>query len=215
MPPWMSLAEYNRRQHALYLLSLLERSGGDPKKLRELLERERRRLEEWRRKLEGMSDEEFYRMISGDPFGVASKSYYIERARKRLKELERIEMDAKTLLKYLHDDYENEYDRFGVEDFIGRYMRGYINRLKQLKKKLQQRKNSPLTSFAEEGGKVERRGGRKAKPRRRLERPKKIYKWAGSRRALEKIIKKYGAGNVRVISKVPVGGWLLEIRTFS
>lgn len=360
----MSLAEYERRQYASALVGFLEKSGGDPEKLKRLLEKAKEAIEKEKKRLEEMSEEEFREMISKswDPFAVASKNYYITKAERELKRLERIKRDAETLLKFLYDNYKDKYDKLAVEYFIKNQMKGYINRLKQLKKQIQQQRNAALTSFVEEEKKpvVPRRRSRfkvskkpisyydksegfirtiedretgksasiwispdpklwkldladpvksvgsaeirsgfapgvavdvvepvnmgfmaslvkngrlkperikieienlirtyidpdladqvikwlykdipmlnqidrifaeklaeleaekrrrempvlPSKPKRKLKKPRKIYKWAGSRKTIERIVKKYGAENVKIVSRVPVGGWLLEI----
>jgi len=360
----MSLAEYERRQYASALLGFLEKSGCDPEKLKRLFREEKKNLEKVKEELEEMPEERFRELVSKSrsPFAVASKSFYMSRVEKSLEKLERMKHDAETLLKFLYDNYKDKYDKLAVEYFIKNRMRGYLNRLKQLKKQIRQQRNAALTSFVEEEkkrvaprrrsrfkvskkpiayhdksegfirtiedretgksasiwirpdpklwkldladpvksvGRVEIRSGLApgvavdvvepvnmgfmaslvkngrlkperikieienlirtyidpdladqvikwlykdipmlnqidrifaeklaeleaekrrrempvlpSKPKRKLKKPRKIYKWAGSRKTIERIVKKYGAENVKIVSRVPVGGWLLEI----
>ena len=134
---YMSIGEYERRKHAENLIRILEKTQADSEKVKEYLEKMRNSLAKAKAKLENMTDEEFMEMLSKtlDPFAVASKSYYLGRIEKNLKELDKLEKDLEILLKYIHEQYRDEFDKICIKHFIERQMKGYIRRLKEIKKK--------------------------------------------------------------------------------
>ena len=133
----MSVREYERRKHAERLVTILEETEANPEKIRQYLERRRKQLAKAKSKLENMTDEEFMKILSRtlDPFAVASKSFYIAKIRNEFKELDKLEKDLKILLRFIHDKYEDEIDKICIENFIEKHMKGYIRKLKEIKKK--------------------------------------------------------------------------------
>ena len=123
----VSWREEERKRYCLTVISILEESNMNYEKALELIEEKIRQFKEMIKKLNEMSDEEFYGMISQSLFGVASKSYYEEKYKRRIKELELLKGDIKVLFR-IKEGIAEEYEIAWLKDKF----KGFLKELKKL-----------------------------------------------------------------------------------